>query len=138
MRVELWERGINGHVSKKFAGLCRESPFRALASVATFAIQMIGLTIHQALNRESAIKKLQPKVDMAYLWFIGVDPIVQHKGSGSKLLSEVIDLANRQILPVFLETSTLTNLPWYKRFGFEIYEELDLGYKLYFLKNEKI
>ena len=29
------------------AGLCRESHFTALASGATFAVQMIGFTIHQ-------------------------------------------------------------------------------------------
>ena len=37
---------------KRLAGLCRESPFTALASAATFALQMIGFTINQ-LRRES-------------------------------------------------------------------------------------
>jgi len=34
-------------VGERLAGLCRESPFTALASAATFAVQMIGFTIHQ-------------------------------------------------------------------------------------------
>ena len=36
---------------KRLAGLCRESPFTALASGATFAVQMIGLTINQVRRK---------------------------------------------------------------------------------------
>jgi hypothetical protein len=39
-------------VRKRLVRLCRESPFTALASGATFAVQMIGLTINQ-VRRES-------------------------------------------------------------------------------------
>jgi Acetyltransferase (GNAT) family len=99
--------------------------------------QAIGLTnIQKAIGRESKIKMLQPKVEMAYLWFIGVDPHHQHAGNGSNLLKEVIAEAQKRNLPVYLETSTLKNLPWYKRFGFEIYNQLELGYTLFFLKRE--
>ena len=38
------ERGINGHVGERPAGLCRESPFTALASGATFAVTDDRLT----------------------------------------------------------------------------------------------
>lgn len=89
--------------------------------------------IKNALDRERKIKTKQPKQAMAYLWFIGVDPAEQHKGTGSKLLQEIIAYADKKNLPVFLETSTVENLPWYKRFGFKIYDQLDLGYTLYFL-----
>jgi predicted N-acetyltransferase YhbS len=93
--------------------------------------------INKALTRESLINKLKPKKEMVYLWFIGVAPDQQHKGLGSKMLEEILDNSKRKNLPIFLETSTLTNLPWYERFGFEIYNQLDLGYKLFFLKNER-
>jgi len=90
--------------------------------------------IAKTLKRESQIKTIQPKEPMAYLWFIGVNHLSQHEGTGSNLLKEVIEYANQKELPVYLETSTNENLPWYKRFGFEIYSELELGYKLFFLK----
>jgi len=97
----------------------------------------IGLfRILKALNRESAIKKLQPKIDMSYLWFIGVQPSVQHTGIGTKLLTEIIQEADSKKLPTYLETSTLHNLPWYERFGFIVYSRLELGYTLFFLKRE--
>lgn len=90
--------------------------------------------IFKALKRETLIKKIQPKENMAYLWFIGVDPLVQRSGKGSKLLNEIIETATAKSLPLYLETSTLANLVWYERLGFEIYNQLDLGYTLFFLK----
>jgi ribosomal protein S18 acetylase RimI-like enzyme len=90
--------------------------------------------IKKALDRESKIKSKQSKEPMAYLWFIGVEPSEQGKGIGSKLLQEVITYAENRQLPVYLETSTLKNLPWYERHGFETYDQLDLTYTLYFLK----
>lgn len=96
-------------------------------------LQAIGIGgIKKALAREGMIKAKKPAVDMLYIWFIGVDPVMQHKGVGSKLLQEII--ARKQGLPVYLETSNSKNLPWYRRFGFEIYEQLTLTHTLYFLK----
>jgi GNAT superfamily N-acetyltransferase len=90
--------------------------------------------VAKTLKRESRIKAIQPKGPMAYLWFIGVNHLYQHTGTGSPLLKEVINYANQKELPVYLETSTTENLPWYNRFGFQIYSELELGYKLFILK----
>ena len=97
----------------------------------------IGISnIKKALNRESKIKEFQTKRLMYYLWFIGVDPIQQNKGIGSALIQEVIAEGNSIQRPVCLETSTLKNIPWYEKFGFQIYNELDLGYPLFFMKKE--
>lgn len=97
----------------------------------------IGLTgITKALKREGLIKKMQPKEKMVYLWFIGVNSTAQHTGIGSKLLEEIIELSGNKGLPIYLETSTLTNLPWYEKHGFEIYGNLELDYTLYFLKRK--
>jgi len=92
--------------------------------------------IKKALVRESKIKQLQPKTTMYYLWFIGVDPEHQNEGIGSVLLDEIINDSKNKQRPIYLETSTLKNLPWYKKYGFQIYNELELSYKLFFLKRE--
>ena len=92
--------------------------------------------IGKAMAREVKIKKLQPKVSMYYLWFIGVDPEHQNTGIGTILMNELLLESKQSNRPIYLETSTLKNLPWYKKFGFEVYNELDLGYKLFFLKRE--
>ncbi len=95
----------------------------------------IGLqNIRKILKREALIKKLQPKERMTYLWFIGVHPEYQNQGIGSALLNELITHNTLKNQPIYLETSTLKNLPWYQKLGFTIYHELDLGYTLYFLK----
>ncbi|EHQ24678.1 GNAT family N-acetyltransferase [Mucilaginibacter paludis] len=90
--------------------------------------------IKKAMEREKKIKAKQPKGSKMYLWFIGVDPAEQHKGIGEKLLKEVIASAGEKHLPLYLETSTVSNLPWYERYGFQIYDQLELNYTLYFLK----
>lgn len=92
--------------------------------------------IKKTLARESLINKIQPKELKYYLWFIGVDPEYQNEGIGSVLLSEIIEDSEHKKRPIYLETSTLKNLPWYEKFGFQIYHELDLSYKLFFLKRE--
>lgn len=97
----------------------------------------VGLAnIKKALTRESKIKQIQPNDRMYYLWFIGVDPSYQNSGIGTSLLNEIIEDSVQKKRPIYLETSTLTNLPWYKKFGFDVYSELDLSYKLFFLKKE--
>jgi ribosomal protein S18 acetylase RimI-like enzyme len=98
--------------------------------------QAIGLSgISKTLNREAQIKKKQLQVPMVYLWFIGVSPLYEHRGMGSKLLQQVLDEAKRMNRPVFLETSVLKNIAWYERFGFQVYDSLELDYRLYFLNN---
>ena len=90
--------------------------------------------IKKTLNRESAIKKIQPKELMYYLWFIGVNPEHQNKGIGTKLMNDLIQDSTQKKRPIYLETSTLKNLPWYQKQGFQVYHDLYLSYKLFFLK----
>lgn len=92
--------------------------------------------VKKAIKREAKIKELQPKEPIYHLWFIGVDPAEQNKGIGSALLAELIKDGTSMQRTICLETSTLKNIPWYEKFGFKIYNELDLGYKLFFLKKE--
>lgn len=100
-------------------------------------LKCIGLSnIKRVLQRETKIKAIQKmvKYHTSYLWFIGTASSSQKKGIGSQLLREVLTEAERGGRNVILETSTLKNLPWYSKFGFSVYNELDLGYTLYFLE----
>lgn len=91
----------------------------------------------KTLNREALIKKIQPKELMTYLWFIGVKTEDQNKGFGSNMLQSIIKYSEQNNKPIYLETSTVRNLPWYKKFGFEVYSEQELTYRLYFLKRNQ-
>lgn len=92
--------------------------------------------ILKAMKRESKIKALQPNGLIYYLWFIGVAPNNQGKGIGTRLLNEIIDEAHSDKRFICLETSTLGNIPWYQKLGFSVYNTLDFGYQLFFLKND--
>lgn len=104
---------------------------------AKLIVSCVGIkNIKRTLDRESKIKKIQAKDAMYYLWFIGVDPEYQNSGIGTALLKEVINDSQLQKKPIYLETSTLKNLPWYINQGFKVYHELDLSYRLFFLTKE--
>jgi GNAT superfamily N-acetyltransferase len=76
----------------------------------------LGLAnVQKAMVRESGIKKLHPEAPMYYLWFIGVAQEGQRNGIGSRLLKHVIVEAKSKNRPVYLETSTLKNIPWYEK-----------------------
>lgn len=99
-----------------------------------FIFQAVGLTgVVRVLRRERLVSQKQPQESMIYLWFIGITPLFQNVGIGSRLLSEILNHAENMGLPVYLETSVAENLSWYNRFGFDLYDELDLGYRLHFL-----
>ena len=115
----------------------KKTTFKSILLDIKLILSCIGVeNIKRALTRESKIKQLQPKELMYYLWFIGVDPDYQNEGIGSILLDEIIEDSEKKERPIYLETSTLKNLPWYQKFGFRIYNELELSYKLFFLKRE--
>lgn len=115
----------------------KKSTLNSLLLDVKLILRAIGVeNIGKALKREGAIKAKQPKLPMYYLWFIGVDPKFKNQGIGSDLLRELIQESESEKLPIYLETSTLQNLPFYQKFGFKTYQELDLSYKLFFLKRE--
>ncbi|WP_188930191.1 GNAT family N-acetyltransferase [Puia dinghuensis] len=99
------------------------------------ALSCIGLgNLQKALKREAKIKAVHPTGPFYYLWFIGVRPEAQNRGIGSSLLEEILAESDAIQRPLYLETSTTRNLPWYKKFGFEIHNQLDFGYTLFCLK----
>lgn len=99
-------------------------------------LKTIGISnIPKALARESFIKKHYPKEPFTYLWFVGVIPERQRNGFGSEILKYVMDYSKSLNRPVYLETSTESNLPWYQKYGLDIYTVSDrFGFPFYFLK----
>lgn len=116
----------------------KRTTIRSILWDAKLAFSSIGIDrIARVLEREKQIKSHHPKSPLLYLWFMGVNPEDQHKGIGTNLLNEVIRESVASERPIYLETSTMTNIPWYQKFGFEILKELDLTYKLYIM-NRKV
>lgn len=99
------------------------------------ALSVIGLDrINMILKREKMIKANHPRTPIAYLWFLGVNPELQGQGVGSALLGQLIKECESKNRPIYLETSMTRNLPFYKKFGFEIFCSVQLTYTLYQLR----
>lgn len=61
-----------------------------------------------------------------YLSALGVDPDRQRQGIGTALLTTILERADADRMPAYLETATAHNVLLYERHGFEVVEELIL------------
>ena len=72
----------------------------------------------------TAIEQAHPREPMWYLLLLVVDPLVQRAGLGTRLQAPVLEVADRDGLDCYLETQKPENLAYYRRFGYEVAEEL--------------
>ena len=89
--------------------------------------------VKRTLYFKSQIKKHYPKA-FVYVDFIGVDPQSQGQGYGSLLLKEISEYASEFELPIYLETSTLQNIDFYQKNGFEMYGQLEFEYSIFLFR----
>lgn len=57
-----------------------------------------------------------------YVYVIGVSPEHQRKGIGRALMLDLIDRGNAERTPIYLETQTESNVPFYRGLGFDVTE----------------
>lgn len=62
-----------------------------------------------------------------HLAFLATDPAHQRRGIGRKLLTHVLDRADADRTPTWLETSDPVNVPLYEKFGFVTTAHIDGG-----------
>jgi GNAT superfamily N-acetyltransferase len=68
-------------------------------------------------------EKAHPSDPHWYLEVLGVRPECQRQGLGSLLVKPVLERADADGLPCFLETSERANVPYYERFGFAVVDD---------------
>lgn len=71
-----------------------------------------------------AIEKAHPKDQLWYLLLLVVDPSAQRLGIGERLQEEGMASADKEGLDCYLETQKPDNLVYYRRFGYEVDQEL--------------
>ncbi len=102
------------------------------------AFKVVGIyNVLRVLKRENQLKKYYTDDEYLYLWFIGVKTSESGRGSGSKLLKEIID--NSGTKPICLMTSTKRNFSFYERSGFKKVIDLKdiVGYQLNMYRYKK-
>ena len=62
-----------------------------------------------------------------YLPLIGIDPSQQSKGYGSMLMQHVLSQCDRSQIPAYLEATSVKNLSFYQRHGFELLGTIQIG-----------
>lgn len=75
---------------------------------------------------EELIAKHHPSEPHWYLQTLSVTPAAQRGGVGTVLIQPGLDRADAEGMPCYLETQRQSNIPYYRRFGFELTEEISL------------
>jgi ribosomal protein S18 acetylase RimI-like enzyme len=70
--------------------------------------------------------KIRPRQPHWYVLVLGVHPDHQGKGLGGELLSQVLQKADEDGVAVYLESNNPKNLDFYRKYGFEVTEEIIL------------
>jgi GNAT superfamily N-acetyltransferase len=74
----------------------------------------------------SGIEQAFPATPHWYLEVLGVAPARHGQGVGTGLLAPLLERADRERLPCYLETGTRPNVAFYERLGFRVERELAL------------
>lgn len=99
----------------------------SLALAAPELLRAFGTRVIASLEIERAVETNHPRDPHWYLSVIGTDPVDQGQGIGGALIRQITDRCDRAGLPAYLESSKEANVPYYRRFGFEVTGETQLG-----------
>lgn len=78
----------------------------------------------ELIQKSSAYR---PKEPHWYLAYVAVDPAYRGKGLGTALMKHSLDICDSDHMPVYLESTNAANLSIYKRHGFELLAEVQVG-----------
>jgi GNAT superfamily N-acetyltransferase len=81
----------------------------------------------RGLRFSSLLEAAHPHQPHVFVHTLGVDPRAQRRGAGRALLDSTLAAADAEGHPVHLTTSDPANLPYYRRFGFEVTDLLELA-----------
>lgn len=90
-------------------------------------LRAFGTRLPAMIGALNAIEKVHPKEPHYYLEVLGTRKDRQSKGVGSAVITAVLERADEEGLPAYLESSNPRNIPFYARHGFEVREEIVCG-----------
>jgi ribosomal protein S18 acetylase RimI-like enzyme len=106
-------------------GHWRMTPVQLLRGTLGF-IRGFRLDMVKALRTLTAVERRHPRTPHYYLAILGTDPDHQGRGIGSALLGPVLGHCDADGMGAYLESSKESNIPFYRRHGFEVTGEIEL------------
>lgn len=101
---------------------------RVGALLAPLTVSWVALRRMSAVGaREARLYQRYAPMPCWYLSQIGVEPALQGRGFGGRLLVPLLARMDARGLPVYLETTTASNVALYQRYGFEVVAEIALN-----------
>lgn len=95
-------------------------------------------SIPKLLKRESYMKSIRPQdSDFIYVWFYGVLSEGKGHSAAKELKNQLFKKAEKENLPLYLETTERKNRIVYERYGFEVYhswERKEEGITVWFMR----
>ncbi len=96
----------------------------ALLRVAETVLDGAGIdSFKRFVELAEFLERNHPREPHYYLRAIGVKNSFRGKGVGSSLLAHVLDMADNEQVPAYLENSNELNLPLYQKYGFKVIEK---------------
>jgi len=126
-RVDLAVDGAGRLLAAALWGLPRRYPFPVLLGMVN-TLRMaprMGLRATRLLPRFLRVERAHPHEPHYYLIAIGVAPDRQRSGVGATLIKSGIAVADREGVPVYLETFNPANPAYYRQLGFVDRESID-------------
>lgn len=100
-------------------------PTSAAIRSAPAMLRSFGLSgLRRSLRFLASMDAAHPRDEHWYLEFLATDSHLRGRGIGSRIIGPGLEQADEAGLPAYLESSKLENVPFYRRHGFEVVEEL--------------
>ncbi len=98
--------------------------WQSLAAIETPPAMPTWRLVRAGIHVERRIRALHPEGPHVYVYVLGIHPEQKGRGLGGELMRHAIERAREAGACLHLETSNPVNLPFYRRFGLEVREEI--------------
>ena len=106
-------------------GISKNIPLWNSLDIGTSMVRHGGVrSLRRGLSVDAALSRAKPAEPHYYLYAIGARRARQGKGVGGALMAAGLGQVDQTGMPAYLESSKEINVPFYRRFGFEVIERV--------------